>query len=201
MKNMIWLGVTCLLLCSALLIGCDDSQTGSQQPYSPQSALQRAESSLLAVLHQKPNDLETIKKLGNVYFDGGRPDKAAPMYLKVLEKEPKNSNVRTDLGTCYKRMGKLRMAANEFERVVKDDPNHINANFNLGVVREAQGQHLKAAERWEKAAKLAQALQEKAPNKESYANTIQVSLKHAQEAREKAKAVKKGAPPIGKQGK
>ena len=83
---------------------------------------------------QNPEDGETWRALGNLYFDTQRHDDAIDAYNKSLAIIPDNANVLTDLGVMYRRTGKPEKAVEAFERAIAVDPEHETPRFNKGIV-------------------------------------------------------------------
>src|SRR5271166_3238898 len=75
---------------------------GSQQQggTSPEMLAQAAQP-LSAKLQTNPKDFETLRQLGNLYYDGQAFPQAIEYYNKALAMDPKSADVITDLGTAY----------------------------------------------------------------------------------------------------
>ncbi|MCJ7686331.1 MAG: tetratricopeptide repeat protein [Desulfobacteraceae bacterium] len=82
----------------------------------------------------QPENIEALIRLGNLYFDTDRPEKAIIAYNKALELNPGNPDVLTDLGVMYRRKGKPLEAIEAFDKASKIDPRHEASRFNKGVV-------------------------------------------------------------------
>jgi len=98
----------------------------------------RAAAPWLAAVNKKPNDVEAVVNLGNVYYDGEQFSEAIKYYQRALEINPNNPDVRTDLGTAYWYLGDADRALTEFKKSLKIRPNHPGTLFNMGIV-EWQG--------------------------------------------------------------
>lgn len=105
-----------------------------QQGASPEMLAKAAEP-LLAQLKTKPKDVETLVKLGNMYYDGQAYPQAIEYYEKALAVQPNNADVRTDLGTSYWYSGDADKAIANFEKALAIRPNHPGTLFNLGIVK------------------------------------------------------------------
>lgn len=107
-------------------------QAGQAPGLNPQQAGQ------ILALEQRvaanPSDADSWVKLGNIYFDSSKFDKAIRAYEKSLEIRPGNANVLTDLGVMYRRSGNPTMAINAFDRAIVGNPKHEQARFNKGIV-------------------------------------------------------------------
>jgi cytochrome c-type biogenesis protein CcmH/NrfG len=109
---------------------------GSQQPggTSPEMLAQAAQP-LLAKLQANPKDFETLRQLGNLYYDGQAFPQAIEYYNKALAIDAKNPDVLTDLGTAYWYSGDPDKALAEFDKSLAVRPNHPGTLFNIGIVK------------------------------------------------------------------
>ncbi len=96
--------------------------------------LAQAATPLLAKLQTNPKDFETLRQLGNVYYDGQAYPQAIDYYTKALQIDPKNPDVITDLGTAYWYTGDPDKAIDDFNKSLAIRPNHPGTMFNLGIV-------------------------------------------------------------------
>jgi cytochrome c-type biogenesis protein CcmH/NrfG len=97
-----------------------------------------------------PDNADIWIQLGNTYFDGNDPDRAAAAYEKALALTPDNPDVWTDLGVMYRRKGQPQKAVEAFDRAIKIDSRHQTARFNKGVVLLHDLQDMPAAiQAWE----------------------------------------------------
>lgn len=87
-----------------------------------------------------PNDVETIVKTGNAYFDARQYETAEKWYLKALEKK-EDINVRTDLGITFIERQKpdYDRAIKEFQTTLQSDPNHLPTIFNMSIAYYRKG--------------------------------------------------------------
>lgn len=132
------------------------------QPAMSAQQVQQAAQPMLETLKQNPNDVETLTKLGNLYYDAQQFDKAVEYYGKVLGANPRNVNVRTDMGTAYWYMNNPDRAISEFEKSLSYEPTHPQTLFNLGMVKWQGKKDAKGAvEAWEKLLKMNPAYPEK----------------------------------------
>jgi tetratricopeptide (TPR) repeat protein len=97
--------------------------------------LAKAAEPLLIQLKSNPNDVETVVKLGNLYYDSQAYPQAIEYYEKALIQQPDNADVRTDLGTAYWYTGNPDKAIASFEKALAIRPNHPGTLFNLGIVK------------------------------------------------------------------
>jgi cytochrome c-type biogenesis protein CcmH/NrfG len=97
-----------------------------------------------------PDNADIWIQLGNTYFDGNDPDRAAAAYEKALALTPDNPDVWTDLGVMYRRKEQPQKAVEAFDRAIKIDSRHQTARFNKGVVLLHDLQDMPAAiQAWE----------------------------------------------------
>ena len=108
----------------------------AQQPQAPSPQMvAQAAAPLLTQLQNNPNDVETVIKLGNLYYDSQAYPQAIQYYEKALVAQPKNADVSTDLGTAYWYTGDADRAIASFERALSTRPDRASTLFNLGIVR------------------------------------------------------------------
>ena len=107
------------------------------------------------VLGIAPDDPDTLRGLGNVYYDRQQYASAAEQYAKYLEKQPDDASVRTDLGTAYLYQRQIDRAIGVYGDVLAKHPDFLQAHFNLGLAYEAKGDRAKAVASLEKARSLA----------------------------------------------
>jgi len=113
------------------LPGIGSQQQGSASP----EMLAEAAKPLLAKLQTNPKDVEALKQLGNIYYDGQAYPQAIEYYTKALEVTPNNPDVITDLGTAYWYTGNADKAIEEYQKSLAIRPNYPNTLLNLGVVK------------------------------------------------------------------
>lgn len=90
---------------------------------------------LAEALKQNPNDVETLTKLGNLYYDSQMYQKAISFYQQILKIKPENVDVRTDMGTAMFYLGDTDGALREFEKSLSYNGSHPGTLFNMGVVK------------------------------------------------------------------
>lgn len=112
------------------LPGIGTQQQGAASP----EMLAQAAQPLLAKLKSNPNDADTLRQLGNIYYDGQAYPQAIDYYSKALQIDPKNPDVITDLGTAYWYTGDADKAIDDFNKSLAIRPNHPGTMFNLGIV-------------------------------------------------------------------
>ena len=113
------------------LPGIGSQQQGGTSP----EMLAKAAEPLLAKLQANPQDFETLRQLGNLYYDGQAFPQAIEYYNKALAVDPKNPDVLTDLGTAYWYSGDPDKALADFDKSLAIRPNHPGTLFNVGIVK------------------------------------------------------------------
>jgi cytochrome c-type biogenesis protein CcmH/NrfG len=106
-----------------------------QQGGASHEILAQAAQPLLAKLQINPNDFETLRQVGNLYYDGQAFPQAIEYYSKALAIDPKNPDILTDLGTAYWYTGDADKALAEFDKSLAIMPNHPGTLFNVGIVK------------------------------------------------------------------
>ena len=90
--------------------------------------------SMEELLKGDPNNYEALVKLGNLYYDAAKFDKAIEFYSRAVEIDNSDPNVLTDLGTSYRNTGSLEKAIEQYDQAHEKDPTHIHAIYNAMVV-------------------------------------------------------------------
>jgi tetratricopeptide (TPR) repeat protein len=73
-------------------------------------------------LHVDPQNARAIGRLGLIYFDQGRFQKAAPYLFRGSQLSSSNLELRVDLAQIYLAIGELSKAQEQAEFVLKNDP-------------------------------------------------------------------------------
>ncbi len=163
--NVLLTGVVCLA--AGLGIGYYfGRQTAANSPAAPAAApfsntapatvanpadFRDNEASLKSAVARNPKDLNSLVRLGNLYYDHGSFREAVDWYGRALEIEPSDPNVRTDRGTSYWNLGDADAAIAEFNRSLQSSPTHAQTLYNLGVVYlHGKNDAARARETWEK---------------------------------------------------
>ncbi len=95
----------------------------------------KAAQPMLEALKTNPKDVDTLARLGNLYYDSQLYQKAIDYYGQVLKITPGNADVRTDMGTAMFYLGDADKALAEFQKALSYQPNHPNTLFNTGIVK------------------------------------------------------------------
>jgi tetratricopeptide (TPR) repeat protein len=158
----------------------DSSATqGSSAQLTPEqqkAMIDQAAAPLLATLKANPDDVDTVIKVGNLYYDGRQYADAVKYYQLAAKSQPKNADLLTDLGTSLWYTGDADGAIAEFQKALKYQPYHPGTLFNLGIVRwQGKSDPKGAIEAWEQ-------LLEKNPNypqKQQLLEYIERAKQHA----------------------
>jgi len=132
----------------------DSSATqGSSAQLTPEQQkemIDQAAAPLLATLKTNPNDVDTVVKVANLYYDGRQYADAVKYYEIAAKSQPKNADLLTDLGTSIWYTGDADGAIAEFQQALKYQPYHPGTLFNLGIVRwQGKSDPKGAIEAWE----------------------------------------------------
>jgi tetratricopeptide (TPR) repeat protein len=90
---------------------------------------------LLATLKANSDDIDTIIKVANLYYDGRQYPDAVKYYQLASKRQPENADLLSDLGTSLWYIGDADGAIAEFQKALKAQPYHPGTLFNLGIVR------------------------------------------------------------------
>ncbi|MCX6908300.1 MAG: tetratricopeptide repeat protein [Verrucomicrobia bacterium] len=82
----------------------------------------KAEVEYISVLHVDSQDSHALGRLGLIYFEQGRSERALPLLLRCFELDSGNLDVRLKLGLVYLAMGKLKEAQVEADFVMERRP-------------------------------------------------------------------------------
>lgn len=82
----------------------------------------KAETEYLNALHASPQNARAIGRLGLIYFDEGRFQKAAPYLYKGSEMSSSNLELRVKLAQIYLAVGEVKKACEQADFVLKNNP-------------------------------------------------------------------------------
>lgn len=117
--------------------------------------LEPARQSYAHILEKSPDDLDTLRSLGNIAFDQERPKEAIGFYERFLKQKPNDLEVRTDIGTMHLAAGDTEEAVRTYEKVLNDDPSFFQAQFNLAIAYRSAGQNEAAVRALQKSVEIA----------------------------------------------
>ena len=87
-----------------------------------------------AEVEKDPTNVEQRVLLGNILYDAGKFDQAAPYYEQALKLDPDNTDVIVDLGVCYRNVGRYDEALAMFDRALAIQPDKKQALYNRVIV-------------------------------------------------------------------
>jgi tetratricopeptide (TPR) repeat protein len=101
---------------------------------------------LLKANQLKPEDYQTLVRLGDANFDAEHYKEAESWYAAALAKSPEDVNVRTDLGTTFmaRQPPDFDRAIKEYLRALEINPKHEQTLHNLVIAFTKKGQPDKA---------------------------------------------------------
>lgn len=109
---------------------------------------------LQARLRGKPDDLETLAKLGSALRAGGRNAEAIDCFRRVLALNPKLAEAWYNLGNAQSADGRSAEAAESYRQALALRPDLAPARFNLGNALRDLGEFEPAAEAYRRALEL-----------------------------------------------
>jgi len=130
-----------------------------QQQRAPQRGPTPEMLNAIKVLEDKvastPNDISSMTRLANMYFDINQYDKAIDTYKKIVSLDSQNANIWTDLGVMYLRSDRTQEALDAFNQAIAADPKHEQSRFNKGILlTNKMNDHAGAIAAWEELLKI-----------------------------------------------
>ena len=110
----------------------------------------QAEIEYMNVLRNDPLDAQAIGRLGVIYFDEGRFQRAAPFLFKGEELATNDLNLRLKLGSLYLSMGKPKEARNAAIFILEQKPGDQQAPLLLAEAAATQNEIADARQRLQK---------------------------------------------------
>ncbi|HMW07776.1 MAG TPA: tetratricopeptide repeat protein [Leptospiraceae bacterium] len=110
--------------------------------------------SLEKAMRLRPDDIDTLVQLADLYYNRGNLSQAEETFRKVIRITHGDSNTesaRVNLGIILDDMERYGEAIFEFEKAIELNPKNENAYYNLGIAYKHAGQPTKALESWRKA--------------------------------------------------
>lgn len=83
---------------------------------------------------KNPANVNAWTRLGNLYFDTNKYDRAIVAYKKSLELNPQNADVWTYMGVMYRRNRQPAEALKAFDKAIEINPRHEISRFHKGIV-------------------------------------------------------------------
>lgn len=89
---------------------------------------------LQAALERNPDDVDVIRRLGDLNFEIQNWPRAQQLYTRYLELRPGDPNVMTDLGISLRESRQYDQALELFNKAQEIDPQHWQSYYNEVVV-------------------------------------------------------------------
>lgn len=100
---------------------------------------------LKELVNNNPDDVATIVRLGNMFYDLNDAAQAIVYYAQALRIDGNQPGVWTDLGTMYWRNGDVGFAERAYRQAIAISPGFGNAYLNLGLLCRDAKQDLRGA--------------------------------------------------------
>ncbi len=84
-------------------------------------------------VEKNPGDFESLKSLGDIYYDI-KDFKNAVSYYEMALKVKTSLPVMVDLSTCYVNLNKVDKAISILNEVLKEKPDFPQALYNMGII-------------------------------------------------------------------
>ena len=114
--------------------------------YRSQGDLAKSRTLFERALALRPDDVDALVWLGNIYLLLGLPDAADTPFGKALSLEPKSVSARYGLGRVALARNDPRRAVTYLEDVLKLDPEAAGAHYPLSQAYSALGETARASE-------------------------------------------------------
>lgn len=108
-------------------------------------ATQPDEQKLIRYVADNPWDIDSMIRLGDVYYDRNEYAEAIEVFKRAEKVNPENLHVQTDLGMLYMRTNKPDEAIVKFKKVLQIRPGFLNAHFYMGHIYRFDKQDEKKA--------------------------------------------------------
>lgn len=99
-------------------------------------------------LAAKPNDLSTLKTLGQWLMDAHRIEEAITYFERGVKLQPHNDSLLLDLSVCYFQLHRYEKAMQTTEQILRRHPQHPRALLNKGVLFAVQNKPNEATTIW-----------------------------------------------------
>ena len=107
------------------------------------------------ILEKAPDDLDSLRALGNIAYDRNDPTRAMEFYRRYLKVKPDALGIQTDLATMQLAIKQYDAALESYQAVLRADPTFFQAQFNLAIAYRAKGEAELALAALRRARKLA----------------------------------------------
>lgn len=131
-KNPIFLILSAVCLLALAGAGCSQRaktsyNLGRADQLFDSGQFDKAETEYLNALRAEPRNTKIIARLGIIYFDEGRFQKAAPYLFKGSQLVSTNLELRVKLAQIYLALGELKHAQEQADFVLKNNPSDPDA--------------------------------------------------------------------------
>ncbi len=103
-------------------------------PMNTGGADQSAEQDLIRYVEANPTEIDSMIRLGDIYYDRDEPVKAIEVFKKAEKVDPENLHVQTDLGMLYMKAKRPDEAIVKFMKVLELKPGFLKAHFYIGHI-------------------------------------------------------------------
>jgi tetratricopeptide (TPR) repeat protein len=107
----------------------------------------------LILLKRDPNNADLYYRVGRLFEDRNRTDKAGGYFKKAVELEPNHADAHFRLGLLFYRAKKYPEAKAEFESAIRCASQHNEAYYYLGKIQKENKDFISALSSLEKAAR------------------------------------------------
>lgn len=83
---------------------------------------------------RNPAQLEIMSKIGVLFADKNKLERAISILTKISQISPKNPNILVNLGTAYLKHGQVDKALKSYKEALEVDPNFPMVHCNLGML-------------------------------------------------------------------
>ena len=98
----------------------------------------------------KPDYVDALYNLGNIFKDDGRIDDAIKSYEKVIEINPGYDDAQFNLGVSLQILGQVDKAIDHYEKALLSVPDNTGIRINLGFIFQSLGNPDDAIEEYKK---------------------------------------------------
>jgi tetratricopeptide (TPR) repeat protein len=109
------------------------------------------EKQLLELVEKNPENPEYLARLGDLYFEGGRYEKAIELYKRALNLNPQDADTYNDLGLALYYTGRSDIAIDTLRKGTDVMPSYQRVWLSLGFVLMSNGRNEEAVEALTKA--------------------------------------------------